>query len=358
MADVWLAPYLPLAAQVDISVWRLVPFRDLARRHTVSQPVLNEVRRLRTAYRLTNTSGMPFGALLVPREGRIGDEQPRELLRPLHRALVAALLDGNPSFLDPDPSPNAGHHMVTSENAVVYGHPLHGGSSYAISTGAMVQSLNLNHVPPGRRLPRVQPPNELPTPIFAKLDKEYATALYNALARDDTTARRLDRAIEWLALAWNNSAAISEDARVLVFRAGFEVLLGGGADTKRNRELLSELLDEPDADRSPRSWPGLKSPVALTHLQWWFQSFATLRNKVAHGDAVEDTDRLFEDGKRHLWHADDVLRRAVKRTVVRAGADPLIELPAIDRYFKRAYGSALAKPASEPGADVPLGPPA
>jgi hypothetical protein len=52
------------------------------------------------------------------------------------------------------------------------------------------------------------------------LDEEYASVLYEALVRYDLTARRLDRAIEWLALAWNNSAAISKDARVLVFRAG------------------------------------------------------------------------------------------------------------------------------------------
>src|SRR4051794_37806656 len=119
MADVWLAPYLPLSAEIEISAWRLIPFRDLARRHTTSQAVLNEVRRLRTAYTLPNTSGMPFGALVAAREGRIGDEHPRELLRPFHRALVAALLDGNPSFLDPDPRPNASHQMATAENAVV-----------------------------------------------------------------------------------------------------------------------------------------------------------------------------------------------------------------------------------------------
>lgn len=343
----WLAPYLPLSGETEFSAWRLIPFRDLARRHTVSQSILNEVRRLRTAYRLTEGRGMSFGALIVPRNGRIGDEQPRELLRPLRRALVAALLDGNPSFLDPDPNPNAGHRMTTSENAVVYGHPLHGGSSYAISTGAMVKTLNLNHSPPGRRLPRVSPPAELPTPIFAGLDEEYASALYDALVRDDMTARRLDRSIEWLALAWNNSAAISEGARVLVFRAGFEVLLGGGADTKRNRELLSELLDAPDAERTPRSWHGLKRPVPLTDLEWWFQSFAILRNKVAHGDPVDEGDWLFDDGNRHLWRADDILKRAIKRTVVRAGSDPLIELPRIERYFKRAYETALAKPRSE-----------
>jgi hypothetical protein len=83
--------------------------------------------------------------------------------------------------------------------------------------------------------------------------------------------------------------------------------------------------------------------VPLTDLESWFQSFALLRNKVAHGDVVDEADRLFDDGNRHLWHADDVLKRAIKRTVVRGGFDPLIELPAIDRYFKRAYTSTLEK---------------
>jgi hypothetical protein len=104
---------------------------------------------------------------------------------------------------------------------------------------------------------------------------------------------------------------VSEDARVIVLRAGFEALLGGGANTSRNRELLSELLDEPDAKRTRRMWPRLKAPVELTELEWWFQNYGLLRNKVAPRDVVEDEDWLFEDGRRHLHMADDTLRCAI-----------------------------------------------
>jgi hypothetical protein len=52
-----------------------------------------------------------------------------------------------------------------------------------------------------------------------------------------------------------------------------------------------------------------------------------------------------------LPNVDDVLKRAIKRTVVRAGADTLLGLPPIDRYFKRAYASALAKLGPESGCD-------
>jgi hypothetical protein len=340
VADVWLIPYLPLDREREVGPWLLVPFRDLARRHTTNQPVFNEVRRLRTAYKLKEGI-TPFGAVVVPVDGRIGDERPRELLRPFHRAVSCALIDSNASFLDDD-NPNAGHKMATAENAVVYGHPLHGGNSYVTSTGALVQSWDYRSAEPGRRLPSVAPPHELPKPLFASFDHEYASGLYTALTGEDITARRLDRAIEWLALAWSNSAAISEDARVIVLRAGLEALLGGGASTQRNRELLSVLLDESDPARTPRSWPRLKEPVDLTDLEWWFQSYAFLRNKVAHGDIVEADDWLFEDGRRHLHLADDVLRRAIKRTVVRATGNNTLEMSTIARALARREEQALA----------------
>jgi hypothetical protein len=343
MADVWLAPYFPLSADMVVGPWRFVPFRDFARRHACSQGHFNEVRRLRTAYRLRQTS-MPFGAIVIPAGGRVGDQQPREPLRPLSRAMAAAVIDGNPSFLTSQDEPNAGHAMASAENAQLFGHPLHGGHSYAISTGAMVQQQRLSHAPPGRPLPRIAPPHDLPTPLFSRFDEEYAAAVYEALLADVLTARRLDRSIEWLAIAWSNTTALSEDARVLVFRTGLEALLGGGADTRRNRALLSELLDEPDAPRTPRTWPrGPKQPVPLTEMEWWFVCFAHLRNAVAHGDVIAREDWLHEDGNRHVWHADDVLRRAVKRTVVRALDEPDLELDRFRRHLRRAWEKHLSE---------------
>lgn len=342
MADVWLAPYLPLNEDLVVSPWRLVPFEAFARRHCRSLEVFNEARRLRTAYKLRNTGGIPFGAVIFGDTARVGDDQPRELIRPMHHALVVGLLDANPSLLKGDSTSQAGHRMAAADNAVVFGHPLHGGRSYAIAEGAMVRRQSLRTAQPGQRLPRVAPPSSLPTPWGAVLDDEYASAVYDVLTRGDIRARRIDRSIEWLSLAWTNHTEISEDARVIVFRAGFEALLGGGAQTAKNRRLLSELLDEPDARRTPRMWPGGATPTAaMTDLEWWFQSFAFLRNKIAHGDAIPPADWLFEEGKRHLWHADDVLRRAIKRTVIRAGHDPLLEQAVVDRLFSRANEAAV-----------------
>ena len=340
MPDVWLFPYIPLHREVAVGPWRLVPFRELARRHTTNKAVFDATRRLRTAYKLKNVVGH-FGALVVPVDGRIGDEHAPEQLRPLHRAVACALIDSSAALLEGD-NPNAGHKMATAENALAYGHPLHGGHSYVISTGALVQTVDYRYSEPGRPLPRVTPPHELPKPLFASFDDDYATGLHIAVTAGDLTARRLDRAIEWLILAWNNSAAISEDARVIVLRAGFEALLGGGADTRRNRELLSHLLDEPDAKRSSRTWPRLKQPLQLTELEWWFQSYAFLRNKVAHGDVVEDDEWVFDDGRRHLHIADDTLRRAIKRTVVRVTDDETLEMDQFDRALARRWEAALA----------------
>jgi hypothetical protein len=344
MADVWLAPYLPLSSEVSVGPWRLIPFRRIASRHTRGRQVFNEVRRLRTAYSLKKGARASFGALVLPDGGRIGDELPRRAMRPLARALTAAVLDGNPSLLlNEEDEPNLGHVMASADNAVVYGHPLTGGPSYAISTGAMVRQLDLRHSSAGRRLPPITPPPELPTPLFSRFDDEYATATQRELVGESATARRVDRTIEWLALAWSNTTAISADARVLAFRAGFDVLLGGGSSTAKHRRALSNLLDESDAARRRHAWRGQNHSVELTDLEWWFQSFALLRNAIAHGDQIADDHWLFDDGKPHLHHADDVLRRAIKRKVADDLDEPDLLLDPFERALARAARSALGR---------------
>src|SRR3954453_21075673 len=110
MADVWLAPYLPLSSDASIGPWRLIPFSALASRNARGRQVFNEVRRLRTAYSLKKAGGTRFGAVVLPEGGRIGDEMQRSAMRPLSRALTAAVLDGNPSLLvDEEDEPNLGH---------------------------------------------------------------------------------------------------------------------------------------------------------------------------------------------------------------------------------------------------------
>jgi hypothetical protein len=346
MADLWLAPYIPLSDETVVEPWLFVPFRAFRQRHARGRVTFNEARRLVSAYKLDGTAGLPFGAVILPKDGRVGDDIARESLPTLWRALVSALIDLNPSFLDQEDqhSGNAANAVLSADNAQVYGHPLTGGHSYVLSQGAMVRHLTLRSAPPGRRLPRIAAPLSLPTPLFVRdLDEEYAAALYATLDAEDATARQLDRCIQWQVLAWSNTEVIAEDARVLAYRMAFEVLLGGGGSkTRQYGRALAHLVGDNSKQR-PRRWVenGKDHKVALSDIEGWFQSFALLRNAIAHGDVIEREQWLFEDGRRHVWHADDMLRRAIKRTVVRATGDADLELESGWRQRKRVLDRLL-----------------
>lgn len=340
MPDVWLLPYLPLANECQVGPYALVPFRDFSRRHATSQAVYNEVRRLRTAYRVSSM-GRPFGAIVVPEDSRIGGEElERERFPALHGAVLAAAIDANPILIGADDTGNSGHATATAENAKMFGHPLTGEYSYAIQTGAMVTVLSWRSSEPGRPLPKIHPPANLPEPMFFSFDAEYASALHHALCQDSDDARRLALAIDWLNITWSNNEDVSARTRALAYRSAFEVLLGGEASTKKQREALSSLLDDSKAEKRLRCWTehnGKERAVQLTDLEWWFQGFSLLRNRISHGDVVgtEGDEWEFEDGEHHLRHADAQFRRAIKQTIIRGGADPLLEQPARQRTMVR-----------------------
>jgi hypothetical protein len=341
MPDVWLLPYLPLTAECQVGPYALVPFRDFGRRHATNQVVYNEVRRLRTAYRV-GSMGLPVGALVVPVNSRIGgDELERERFPALHSAVLAATIEANPILVGADEEGNTGHATATAENAKMFGHPLTGERSYVTETGAMVTVLAMQSSEPGRPLPKIHPPPNLPEPMFFSFDVEYVGALHDALSRDADEARRLALTIDWLNITWSNNEDVGARTRVLAYRSAFEALLGGEANTQKQREALSSLLDDPKAKKRLRRWTeynGKERAFQLTDLEWWFQSFSLLRNRISHGDIVanEGHEWDFDDGEHHLRHADARLRRAIKQTIIRGGADPLLEQSPRQRAMVRA----------------------
>lgn len=353
--DLWIAPYLPLAASMDVGPWQFIAFEDFAQRHTRSRPVFNECRRLLTAYRLPRNLST-FGAVILPAEGRVGDEVPREKLGPLRLALTAALVDQNPSPLeeDDDSDPNAGLSMATPENAQLYAQPLTGSNQYVVSLGEMVGRLEMRSAPKGRPLPPVEPPVGLPTPTFrGSLDDEYVAALYATLSAGDRTANQLNRCIRWVGVAWSNEHVVNPDTRILAFRAAFDVLLGGGSQTRALGKALAELLGDTTA-LTEHSWTerGRAHSKPLNDTEWWFQSMALLRNAIAHGNDISNDEWLF-DGQHHVWRADDKLRRAIKQTVIAAGHSPDLVLAPGERALKRAYAE-LAQEWREADTDVRL----
>lgn len=158
-------------------------------------------------------------------------------------------------------------------------------------------------------------------------------------------------AIDWLNITWSNNEDVGARTRILAYRSAFEALLGGEANTQKQREALSSLLDDPKAKKRLRRWTehnGKERAFQLTDLEWWFQSFSLLRNRISHGDIAgsEGHEWDFDDGEHHLRHADAQFRRAIKQTIIRGGADPLLEQPVRQRTMVRA-AEALIREDSE-----------
>jgi hypothetical protein len=131
-----------------------------------------------------------------------------------------------------------------------------------------------------------------------------------------------------------NTVSIDEETRIVALRAGFEVLLAVGEQTKANRKALSSLLDSADAEKLTRTWTsqsGQPVPEEMSELESWFQRFSFLRNELMHGEKPDDDDYV-HDGERHLWLGEAHLRQAIKRVVADAGHPTVLQSP-LERAF-------------------------
>ncbi len=91
MAEVLIAPYLPLTEQVQVSGWTLLPILSADDPKTVKgeselipAELQRPVRRLVDAYRVRDEAGL--GVLIAPRGEGIGAPVKREAMRPLSGA--------------------------------------------------------------------------------------------------------------------------------------------------------------------------------------------------------------------------------------------------------------------------------
>jgi hypothetical protein len=335
--EVLLFPYLPLADRLTIGGWELIPREELTATDTSSDEVVEYAQGVAALYRMPRAD-RGFGAFIRPPAGRVGDPAP-EGWRTLYHAVVVLLLDQNPSRAVAGMAEdyNAGHRMCTTENALLFGHRFGRDLYTGYETGTMVMT---KHLGPqiGETRDVIQPPVDMNLPLMRpQFDHVYAEALHDVLSNLGDDDPDLPGAIRWLELAWTNSASIDPAARILALRAGFDVLFSNSnASTTEIRSRLSELLDDPDAPRTHREWDDhtRHREGELTDLEWWFQSFTLLRNKVAHGGEIPATEFDFEDGVPHVWHGEWQLRQAIKRTVATAGHKEVL-LDAWDRAARR-----------------------
>jgi hypothetical protein len=329
--DVVYLPYLPLRGRVRVGDWELIARSDLQASDFLDARAEQLARGLADMYVLPKGHRTPAGAFARPREGCIGeDARDEQAFTDLRRACLTTVLDPNPSPLLPEDERdlNAGHWMLTTENATVVGHGINRDGYTGTSTGSRFAFLSFGVSildQPGRlngQRGEVPPPADLRIPTFGgrAFDAEYADAVWESVRRGDDAGRRLGRAIDWLGLASLNTSALTHDVRVPALRAGLEVLLNTGNYLTLARRLARLVKDE--SPKVTRTWPdreaGEMTTKLLSEVAWWSLEFSFLRNKLMHGDVV-GRDDWFHNDLSHVDLADWYLRQAVKHTVAADG---------------------------------------
>jgi hypothetical protein len=357
--DLLLAPYLPLSAQAEVGPWTLVPFGLLEQSGVVPDELWPAVRRLVEAYRISSGASGAMGAVAAPAAGQVGTPFERAAVRQLGSALLAGVLAGNPSLAVPEEEqdPNAGFAAASAENALLYGHPLGEGDSYVIETGVIVRVTVVRHAMRDGSFMKIEPPVELPRPLFAVFDQELASAVHALLIGEAATARVLQRMLDWYRIALSNAEAVPEQVRIGAARSALEILTGAGDETKRLVRAYGQLVRD-DTTTTARYdevfWA--KGPVELTPAEWWMTRLCALRNAIVHGDEVPA--ELWEhEGHPQLNWVHDRLIAALRIFVATKAWDALLRLRSSERLLPRAAEQAAAflRAARRPADDTATG---
>jgi hypothetical protein len=346
VADVLIAPYLPLAEPGSVADWMLLPILGADQADTVENEaelipngLRRPVRRLVDAYRVRDDPGV--GVLIAPPKGRIGAPFEREAMRPLSRALLAGAVSANPKLRETEDGSLGGWSIVTAENARLYGHPVTDGDSYALEIGVIVQVLSARSAEGDEPLPKVSPPVELPVPMISRYDIEVASATLAALTNMEAPARRLLRALDWYTVVLSNAEAITIDVRVGAARSALEVLVDGSDETRKLVRAYGRLVrGETNSEETYDDVFWARGPGRLTPDEWWLTRLCELRNAIVHGDEVPS--ELWEhEGSHQLNHIHDRLIDAIRIAVADAVNDPALKLPLEDRSLERALDQFL-----------------
>ena len=317
-AHALLFPYLWIRDRIEVGPYELVARNVLADGDFISPQLKTDVEGLLKMYELRVSMGNHVGTVVRRREGRIGDHFGRSEMKPLRRAVVAALLDPIPTALGRQEDTQGGG-IPTSDNALIYLHQLDGSGHVAVQYGRMVTTM-VGGLTIGEEHSQIHPPSELHTTLFGPdPDRDYVQALYTELTSGTAESRRLGRAIDWLDLAWRNTNSIDDETRIGAIYNAFEVLLAREGALEIGA-ALSHLL-EPGAATILRPVPKRNraiEPRDFTDLQWWFAFFAFLRHDITHGAEISPRQYEWND-QSQLFLSESRLRQAIKQTVANAG---------------------------------------
>jgi hypothetical protein len=348
-AQALLFPYLWIRDRIEVGPYELISRNVLADEDFATPQIKRDVEGLLTMYEMRGSMANRFGTVVRRRDAMIGDRFEREEMRPLHRAVVAAVLDPIPLAIGKKEE-TQGWSIPTSDNALIYLHLLDGSGHVAVEYGRMVTTM-VGGLTIGEAHSQIHAPSELHAPFLGPdPDSVYLDALYADLTTSTPQARRLGRAIEWLDLAWRNTTSIDDDTRIVAIYNGFEVLL----DKEGTLELAAALADllQPGTAKTTRPIPRLRhgqrasfQPRNVSDLEWWFVFFGFLRHDITHGEEISPRQYEWNDHA-HLFLGEGYLRKAIKQTVANAG-HPAVLLDPFERITHKYANLILEDAATE-----------
>jgi hypothetical protein len=158
-------PYLWIRGRMTVGPYEIISRGAFTDDDFTSPQMKSELEGLLKMYEARGSMADRFGSVVRRRDGKVGDRFERDEMRPLRRAMVAALLDGNPLEIGKKED-TQGWHVATSDNALLYLHQLDGSGYVAVQYGRMVEltvaGLKIGMVPPGdARHPEGAPPTPL-----------------------------------------------------------------------------------------------------------------------------------------------------------------------------------------------------
>lgn len=369
--EVLLLPHLPLAEPARIGPWLLGPVN--AHRWS-SEDIRSATEQLLARH---DATADPSAVVSLAGE-EVGNPARYDLdaVMTLQRALTLSGLDGNPDVQDRG---WAAYRAVSADNLTIEGWTLDLDEGYfATCRGQLIQEIR-----GGLQLDdtdsRVPVPVEIRHPEPITLDCELANAVLEYLTLAGSKAsephwERMGSAIDWLTLAWRNSASVGFAPRVVFLRTAFEALFpgkahetaaalrdhferfGAQADIALDR-TTSELLWSPT--ESPVHEPNNRSDPLNTDLQEWFRVFNLTRNRIVHrgetSPATYDGPAMRYRGD-FFWTGERIIREVIRTELSIAGYGDVWMRPD-SRSLHRAAVEAIEKlersanEAESPGAE-------
>src|SRR3989344_456406 len=206
---------------------------------------------------------------------------------------------------------NTGHYMATAENFDVALYVIVPDSTYiTFNTGTFVPSrqggLDIAET-------RIVRPRHIPTPNGFRFDNDLLRSLLQLRQKHPRVYSKIITACDIFRQGYYNDSTFSENARILLQMAAFEIVLELpeaeprrkfkeliGRITNVDNEPIVSYLSERPGDRRVRERGSVK--------QCWADAFYALRNRIIHGENPRPNEFLF----RRNYHRDISLKFFVK----------------------------------------------